>query len=189
MQGYANAIDAVVPTNGSVAISVIRFAQTATIVRALTEINSTTDRTALSSFFLGLSQSGDGSLTCISCGIFQAESTFTGSAIRAIIDVSTDGFNNIGPNPAGPSTTVGTSRWAVDVGRADVVNALGIGISTPPDFAYGTGSFSLLAPNFAAFESILTEKLRRETTVPEPGSLALLSLGLLGLGFLRRRRT
>jgi hypothetical protein len=188
MQGYNNAILDVLPTDGTVAVSVIRFAQTASVVRSMTLIDSVTARNDLASFFTTLSQAGNGTTTCISCGIIAAEGTFSGSATRSIIDVSTDGVWNTGVNPAGPAATIGTSRWAVDVGRADVVNAIGIGTSTAPNFAYGEGSFSLLAASFQAFEPVLIEKLRRETgQLPEPGTLALLAVTLVGIGYARRR--
>jgi hypothetical protein len=66
MDGYTNAINAAMPTDGSVAVSVVRFAETASVVRAMTTISSVADRTALASFFQTLSQNGNGTLTCIS---------------------------------------------------------------------------------------------------------------------------
>ena len=47
MDGYTNAINAAMPTDGSVAVSVVRFAETAAVVRAMTTISSVADRTAL----------------------------------------------------------------------------------------------------------------------------------------------
>ncbi|HRO59521.1 MAG TPA: DUF1194 domain-containing protein [Burkholderiaceae bacterium] len=185
-QAYANALANVLPTDGTVAVSVIRFGSTASVVRGLTTIDSASALSDLSSFFTGLSQSGNGSSTCISCGIFQANGTFSSDAGRKIIDVSTDGGWNVGTNPAGPAGTSGTSAWAVENGNADVVNAIGIGIT--PNFAYGPDSFNMTAPDFAAFESALTQKLRREIPgqVPVPGGLALIGIGLVGVAVSRR---
>lgn len=190
MQGYANALTAVLPTDSSVAISVVRFGSTASVVRSMSTITNGTDVTDISNFFLGLSKSGNGSSTCISCGITAAESTFTGSALRSIIDVSTDGSWNRGVDPAGPAGTNGTSAWAVDNGKASVVNAIGIGTGTAPDFAYGPDSFSLLASGFDTFEEVLIQKLKREINpvpVPEPATLILMMLGLTGIGAVKLR--
>ncbi|MFA7666321.1 MAG: DUF1194 domain-containing protein [Burkholderiaceae bacterium] len=184
---YASALASLLPTNGSVAVSVIRFGETASVVRGMTVIDNAAALTDLTTFFTGLSQDGNGIFTCISCGIFEAEGTFTGDAGRKIIDVSTDGVWNRGVNPWGNSETEGTSAWAVEKGDATVVNAIGIGIM--PDFAYGPDSFNMMAPGFGDFEASLKTKLEREIfgEVPVPGALALFGIGLLGLGLTRRR--
>ncbi|WP_339805893.1 DUF1194 domain-containing protein [uncultured Marinobacter sp.] len=187
-QGYSNAINAILPADGSVAVSVVRFGSSASVVRGMTLINDVTAKADLVSFFLTLSQSGNGGSTCISCGIIRAEETFTGTADRAIIDVSTDGGWNTGVNPAGPEGTMGTSAWAVENGAADVVNTIGIGPAANINFEYGPDSFGLAASSFENFEEVLKLKLGREIGIPvsEPAGAALLLLGLLGLVARRR---
>lgn len=191
-EGYANALATVgIPLDGSVAISVTRFATTGTIVRELTTINDQADLTALTTFFANLPQSGNGGFTCVSCGIELGQSTLTGTAtLRSLIDVSTDGIWNRGFDPGGDGLVVGSSAWAVANG-VTAVNTLGIGVE--PTFAAGANSFTLTAPNFNTFESTLLTKLDREldmstVPVPEPTMLTLFGVGLLAVRHVRRRR-
>jgi hypothetical protein len=208
VKGYSAAITAILPTDGKVAVSVIRFGETASVVRGMTLIDSAAARDDLANFFWDgtneLLQSGNGNLTCISCGIEYAEGTLGNSLLwdagRRIIDVSTDGAWNVGVDPNGGPGLVGTSEWAV-ANEASVVNAIGIAVI--PDFAHGPDSFSIVAGDFDDFEDSLKLKLAKElgpgpgcdeeTTcnpddIPEPGTLALFGLGLAGLGFARRRK-
>lgn len=185
MTGYHNALDTLLPTDGSVAISIIRFGRTATTVLGMTAINNVADRTTVSDFFLSLSQWGNGSTTCISCGIINAEASFSGSATNSIIDVSTDGGFNVGVDPNGPAGTMGTAEWAVSM-AATSLNAIGIGVM--PNFAHGPDSFALMATNFSTFSGAIATKIATELQVPEPGTLAIFGLGLAGLGIARRRK-
>ncbi len=206
VKGYSAALQTVLPDYfGSISVSVIRFGETATVVRGMTAINDIDDLNDLADFFwtttTQLDQSGNGSFTCISCGIELAEGTLSGTATYSIIDVSTDGLWNRGVNPNGGAGIVGTAEWAV-ANNATVLNAIGIGVT--PDFEHGTGSFSIVADTFDDFEDTLVQKLTteidpgpgcdQETTtcdpnhIPEPGTLALFGLGLVSLGFARRRK-
>jgi hypothetical protein len=134
---------------------------------------------------LSLSQAGNGNTTCISCGIINAEATFSGNATKSIIDVSTDGGWNEGVDPNAPAGTMGTAEWAVAM-AATSLNAIGIGVM--PDFAHGPGSFALTAADFDAFSGAIATKIATELQIPEPGTLAIFGLGLAGLGFARRKR-
>lgn len=81
-------------------------------------------------------------------------------------------------------SSTGTSQWVID--GADLADALGL-LTNGPNFNFDryvnfVGEFDsvkLSSTGGAAFEVA--------AAVPEPGTLALLGLGLMGIGFARRR--
>ncbi|MBA4178038.1 MAG: hypothetical protein C0505_15995 [Leptothrix sp. (in: Bacteria)] len=191
---YINALNGVfadVPSlYGNVAIGGGVFGGNFTEFFGVQTINNAADLLSLTTAITGLNAGRAGintGATAIGTAITASANSLTlfetglGVDLKLIIDVTTDGANNSGAAPGG--VALGLTPNPINA-----VNCLGIGVGADCTWVAGAGTNFGSATNFQTLEDALKTKLRQEFTVPEPGTLAIVGLGLIGLASLRRRQ-
>lgn len=174
----------VLPLDGSVAIGVKLFASGVTTIFPVTTITSANIAALLAAINGMTRPTGSTNITGVITEFTREIFSNSIDSARQVIDISTDGDNNIG--------NLANAKANALIAGIDQINCIGIGAGANcgPVVA-GNGAFSINATDFNAFEESLRHKIKTEVvgnTVPEPATWISMIAGFGLVGFALRRR-
>jgi len=203
--GYVNAFkDAIIQSNiasltGGIAVTYIEWSgqNQQSILVNWTHVTDANSATTFADAIAATSRAYSG-LTAPGSAINYAAPSFSQNGYegaRWVIDVSGDGAQNDGANTVNARDSF---LGSAPTGVSAAVNGLAIlgesGLLSwyQNNIMGGTNAFVIAANGFADFENAVKTKIGREIhegggNVPEPATLALVGLGLLGAGAARRK--
>lgn len=198
--GLSNAINTLVPTDGSYEISVVSFATSSSINVNHVLIDSVAARSGVASAIAGIGYSGG--TTNMSAAFSSMTTALTTSALtidNTYVNLATDGQPSEGDAAATAARNSLISTASVDNLS---IEAIGSGVDAAflqnsicfpgpctiaPTFSFPGNGFYIPVANATEYAAAISNKIAVVTQqVPEPGMALILGLGIAGIAMRRR---